>query len=108
MQLLPYPKSVELLDGVFTLNDETCINLSPECGFEALQACNSLLNIMSELSGRRGVLTRSNQQLKNSITLKQGSGTVQAYTLTINEDGIVRQRKRRGGSFLRHTDLRYR
>lgn len=89
MQLLPYPKSVELLDGVFKLNDETSINLSPECGFEALKSCDSMLDIMSELSGRRGVLTRSNKQLKNSITLKQGSGAPQAYTLTINKNGIV-------------------
>lgn len=89
MQLLPYPKSVEFLGGIFNLNDETNINLSPECGFEALDSCDLILELMSELTGRRGVLTRSNKQLDNSITLKQGNGAAQGYTLTINKDDIV-------------------
>jgi len=88
MQLLPYPKSVVLLDGVFELNDETSINLAPECGFEALKPCDLMLELMSELTGRRGVLTRSNKQLENSITLKLASGAPQGYMLVINENGI--------------------
>lgn len=89
MQLLPNPKSVEVFDGTFTLNDATSINLSPECSFDTLKPCDLMLELMSELTGRRGVLTRSNKQLENSISLKQGSGAPQGYTLQIDKNKIV-------------------
>jgi hypothetical protein len=88
MQLLPYPENLKLEEGYFELSEQIKVNLRPECGFETLELCDLLLDLLGELAGSRIVFTRSSKEIENSITLKIGSGKPQGYTLEVGKTGI--------------------
>lgn len=89
MFLLPQPKSIEIKNGQFFLDQSSSIVLDAMCGFEDLESARLLQAEIYKITGFKLNINKSFiNEKKNNIYLKKCNCEGESYEILIGEDSI--------------------